>query len=243
MKSIEKYFLIIFLCFYSAANSQIETGEEDSFEEVIQEFAFSSSVYLQDKNEIQNTLFGVHSKNETTMNALGYEIEYGVTDWIQFSAAYAYQHTKMEDISYHNANLELGTLISIFNNSRQAAAFSMEAEIPLNTPDREIPETEFNTSYNPTLIYARQFEKIQLHLNVGAELSEEAPEWFYNAAAVYGRGNIHPIIEINAVNEEEFKWYPGAGIVFNNDKGWELGAGARHGINNSQLGRRSKSYL
>lgn len=200
---------------------------------MIQEFPFSETFYMQDKKEIQQILFIGHSENENIGNSLGYEIEYGITDWFQISAGYTHNHWKTEELSYKTGWLETGAKVSLFNNSKNGAAIAFEAEFPVNKPDVETEE-EFSPSYSPMFLYARDFNKLQIHANAGAEIQKDQTEWVYNLAAVYGYGHLHPLLEINAVDEEKFNWYAGTGLVFNNESGWELVAGARHGIENKR---------
>lgn len=214
------------------AHSQEKEEEENSLKELIQEFPFTETVYLQDQNEIQQILFYSHAKNENIGNSLGYKIEYGLTDWFQLTAGYAYNHWKTDDYSYDDGWLKSGLKMSLFNNSKNAGAIAVEAEFPINKPNIETEE-EFNPSYTPMLIYARDFNQIQIHANAGAEITKDQTEWVYNLAAVYGDGNVHPLLELNARDEEEFNWFAGTGVVLNNENGWELVAGARHGIDNS----------
>lgn len=226
--------LMIMLSSYFSVFSQ-EKNEENKFEQFIQEFPFSQSVYLQEFKEFQQTVHGSHLENdEEIANILGYEAEFGLTDWFQISAGYAYEHHNIQNNPFDTGWLETGIVVGLFNNSNNAAALSFEGEFPVKKADIESVETEDSPSYTPTLKYAIQFYNTQLHLNAGAEFQEEEVNWFYNAAAVYGDGNFHPLIELNAVSEEDFKWYVGAGLVVNGESGWEAGAGLRHGINNSE---------
>ena len=123
-------------------------------------------------------------------------------------------------------------MFGILNTSRQGLALAFEAEFPVDKPKMETEEAKFQKAYTPMLIYARGFNKLQLHLNAGAEIQKDNTEWIYNAAAVYGTGSVHPLLEINAVTEDEFNWFVGTGLVFNNDNGWELVTGVRHGVDN-----------
>ena len=111
-------------------------------------------------------------------------------------------------------------------------ALSLEAELPLNTFPEDNEEGE--NSYESVLSYGVQFGKTQFHLNAGAELQNEQVSWFYNAAAVYGEGNWHPMLELNAIDEDKFNTYIGPGVNFNCESGWELSSGIRHGINNDK---------
>ncbi|MGA8852873.1 MAG: hypothetical protein WB492_01715 [Christiangramia sp.] len=69
MIKINTYFLPLLLS--SIAQSEENEEEENSLEELIQEFPFSTTVYLQDQNEIQQTLFAGHAENESIGNSLG----------------------------------------------------------------------------------------------------------------------------------------------------------------------------
>lgn len=235
MKKISISVFFILVTAFSVHTYSQEKSEGDSFKQPVQEFLFSEPVYLQEAKELQQTINAGHFKNDEELaNSLGYEIEYGLIKGIQISAGYTYEHWNVSNVSYNSTWLETGVAIGLINNSRQAAALALEAEFPVNKPDLENSDFEDSPAYTPTLIYAFQIPKTQIHLNAGAEFQEEEVSWFYNAAAVYGDGTIHPLLELNAVSEDDFNWYAGAGLVVNEESGWELGVGMRHGINNSE---------
>lgn len=237
LKKINFRYSLILLTFSCMAIGKIQAQEqekeEEGIKEMIQEFPFTETVYLQDQHEIQQIVYGHHSKNEGIANGLGYEIEYGITDWFQLSAGYSYNHWKKEQLSYNTGWFETGLKASLFNNAKNTAAIAFEAEFPVNKPEVETGE-EFNPSYSPMLIYAIDFNKIQVHANAGAEIQKDQTEWNYNLAAVYGDGHLHPLLELNAVDEEDFNWYTGTGLIWNNEQGWEVILGARHGIDNNR---------
>lgn len=233
-----KFLFVLTLCtgagFSAHAQSKKGKEEENSFSQVIQEFMFSESVYLQDKQEVQQTLHAGHTENqEAIVNRIGYEAEYGIVDRFQLSAGYSYDHWNSDGTSYNTGWLETGAMFGIFSNVQQAAALSFDAEFPVRKPNVENVEAEDSPSYSPALIYARQFGKTQVHLNAGAEIQQKDVNWFYNAAAVYGTGHLHPLLELNAVSEEDLNWYLGTGLVLNGDSGWEFGAGFRHELEHS----------
>ncbi len=235
MKKLNFSITILFCMMASINIYAQEENEENTFKQPIQEFFFSEPVYLQEAKEFQQTLGGAHLENdEEIANMIGYEAEYGITEWFQISAGYSFEHHNIENIPFDSSWLETAIAVGLFNNSKNAATLMLEGEFPVKKPDVEDVEAEDSPSFTPTLIYAVQFYKTQLHLNAGAEIQEEETNWFYNAAAVYGEGNIHPVLEINAVSEEDFKWYAGTGLVLNGENGWEFGAGIRHGISNTE---------
>lgn len=235
MKSILMHFSVFLLLISAVPLNAQEKKEENKFEQPVQEFPFSQPVYLQESKELQQTLTGNHFENNDgeMANTLSYEAEFGLTDWFQVSAGYSYAHHNVQNVPFDIGFLETAIAVGLFNNAKHAAALSFEAEFPLKKAEVEEVEAEDSPAYTPTLVYAFSFPKTQVHLNVGTEFQEDETSWFYNAAAVYGTGNLHPILELNAIQEEEFDWFVGAGLVVNGESPWELGTGIRRGVNNS----------
>lgn len=229
MKKLPIYLIIFLFAPY------LFSQEENKLEQVIQEFPFTQAVYLQELKEIQQTLRSNHNESDNEIdNTLGYSIEYGIAEWFQLGAGYNYEHRNSEGIAFNSQWFEAEAMVGIFNSSTQAASFSFEAEFPIKKPEVSEIEIETEPSYSPALIYARKIWKTQVHLNAGAEFQGGESSMFYNAAAVYGQGNWHPVIEFNAVEEEEMENYLGAGIVVNNSTGWEFGAGIRKNLSESE---------
>ncbi|TPE42943.1 transporter family protein [Pontibacter mangrovi] len=238
---------ILLLCLLTCASAcfpafaQEQEKEKETFAQPIQEFPFAEPVYLQDQHEIQSTLNYYHDYNsEYIGNNLSFEVEYGIMDWWQVSAEYGhhYQHRPVQK-SYNINDLELGTMFSVFNTARQAASFAMSVEIPVKKPALAGEEVDgVNTSFSPMLIYARQLgSKAQLHLNGGTEIEQQEYEWFYNAAAVYGSGHWHPLLELNGTyQDKEAEWYLAPGFVLNGNSNWELVAGARRSLRHNDWG-------
>lgn len=224
--------LLIFLSAASMfAQSEKNNKEADTFKQIIQEFPFSTSVYLQDKTEIQQTAFGAHDESsEAIANATGYEIEYGITDWFQISAGFLYNHQLTSETSFNLNTLETGVLANIVQNKNQSLSLGADAEFLLNSPV-ELEDEEQKPVYSSTIIYAVEFWKMQLHLNAIAEFQDKKTNWFYNAALVYGTGNWHPVFEFNTVKEEETDYYLGTGLVLNQIGNWEFSTGARKSLN------------
>ena len=212
-----------------------EEKEKNKFKQPIQEFFFSEPVYLQEAKEFQQTLGGAHLESDGEIsNMVDYEAEYGITQWLQITAGYSFEHHNIEQVPFDAGWLETGAAVGLFNNSKHAATLFLEGEFPVKKPEVDEVETEDSPAYTPAFIYAVQFYKTQLHLNAGAEIQTSETTWFYNAAAVYGEGNIHPVLEINAISQEDFNWFAGTGLVLNGESNWEFGAGVRHGISNSK---------
>ena len=217
------------------SNSLLFAQEENKLEQVIQEFPFTQAVYLQELKEVQQTLRSNHNESlDEIGNTVGYSIEYGFAEWFQLGAGYNYEHWNSEGIPYNSQWFEAEAMIGILNSSTQAVSFSFEAEFALKKPEVSEIEVETEPSYAPSLIYARKIWKAQLHLNAGAEFQDGESSMFYNAAAVYGPGNWHPVIEFNAVEEEKMENYLGTGLVVNGSSGWEFGAGIRKNLNKSE---------
>ncbi len=133
---------IVFTAFFgllSLTSYSQEKEDENTFKQIIQEFPFSTSVYVQEKNEIQLTGNYFHAESDEEIGNLGgFEMEYGILDGFQVSAGYSYSHSKSEDASYHINSLEAGTMFSFFNNAKNSMALSVEAQFPLNSlPERK----------------------------------------------------------------------------------------------------------
>lgn len=235
MKFLRSCFSLVLLLTCTVPIFAQEQNEENNFEQPIQEFPFSQPVYLQESGELQQTLSGNHfeSDDEGIANSLSYEAEFGFTDWFQVSAGYSFAHHNIKNVSFDVSWIETALAVGLFNNVKHAAALSFEAEFPLKKAEVEEIETEDSPAYTPTLVYAFSFPKTQVHLNVGTEFQEDETNWFYNAAAVYGTGNVHPVLEVNAIHEENFNWFLGAGLVLNGESPWEISTGFRRGVNNS----------
>ncbi|WP_439882635.1 hypothetical protein ACSX1A_05580 [Pontibacter sp. MBLB2868] len=231
-----RYFILSFFLLsvfpYSAAFAQEQEEEEDSFSQPIQEFPFAEAVYLQEKHEVQATLSYYHNYERARIgNVLNFEVEYGFTDWFQVSAEITRDHKHNNRLSFSVDQFEVASMISLYNTPRQAVSLEMGVEFPLTSPAIEGENLEGSeTSYTPMLIYGLQAGAFQFHLNAGVELEKDEHTWFYNAAAVYGKSRLHPILELNGIREEEMSWYLAPGFVLNTKNGWELVTGIRKGI-------------
>lgn len=231
-----------FTCSFAFAQEQEDKSSEDeeSFAQPVQELPFSETVYLQEQHEVQTTLSYDHSFRPTQIsNLVNYEMEYGFTDWWQVSLELQQSHRRLgEQRSFDLTHLEVGSMVGIVNKPEQALSFSFAVEFPVRKPDEtegeEIDGTD--VSYFPMLIYARQIGNVQVHLNGGSELEGGDKEWFYNAAAVYGSGHWHPVLELNGTYEEEADWYVAPGMILNSDSGWEFIAGARRSLSSRNWG-------
>jgi hypothetical protein len=226
------FFLLLFVGSTATAVAQEQEEEEEGFRQLIQEFPFTEAVYLQERREVQATLSYYRTEFDIQVgNSLSLDLEYGLTDWIQFSAELENNLLQGIDRNYTLRRLELGTMIRIFNTPQLAATFALDVEFPLNKHDTDIAGAEEDgLSYSPVLIYARQFGQTQLHLSGGTELQADEADWFYNAAAVYGAGRWHPLLEVTGTYLEKADWYVGTGIVINRLNGWEIITGVRRSL-------------
>lgn len=240
-RSCHKLLLSLLFCTCTAlmcqAQTEIEEEEEGSFEQFIQEFPFAQTAYTQELREVQQTVQLQHSDAEGQVdNSLSYVAEYGITEWFQLSLGYNQEYQQFRKMDAGTGWLEAGTMVSMLNCSNQSTVFSLEAAFPVKSPDPELAEAEAEPAYIPMLLYARRWGDTQLHLNAGTEWQGDDQRWFYNAAAVYGTGNWHPLLELNAEVEEEFNFFVAPGFVLNNDQGWELVAGVRRSLLNPDWG-------
>jgi hypothetical protein len=235
MKNYNLFLLFFLLLFVGSTVTAVaqEREEEEGIKQLIQELPFTETVYLQRRREVQATLSYYRTEFDIQVgNSLSLDLEYGLTDWIQFSAELENNLLKGIDRNYTLRRLELGTMIRIFNSPQHTATFALDVEFPLNKQDTDIAGAEEDElSYSPVLIYARQFGQTQLHLSGGTELQADEADWFYNAAAVYGAGRWHPLLEVTGTYLEEADWYVGTGIVINRLNGWEIITGVRRSLN------------
>jgi len=66
---------------FSLSSFAQEQEEENTFQQLIQEFPFSTTVYVQEKNEIQLTGSYFHLEaDEELGNSAGFEMEYGILE-------------------------------------------------------------------------------------------------------------------------------------------------------------------
>lgn len=244
-RSYHKLLLSLLFCTCTTLWCAAQTGEpqpesetaEDSFEQFIQEFPFAQTSYIQELREVQQTVQLQHTDEEgQENNSLSYVAEYGFTEWFQLSLGYNQEYQQFRKGGAGTGWLEAGTMVSVLNQSNQSAVLFLQAAIPVNKAASEIAGAEAAPAYTPMLLYAYRWGETQLHLNGGAELQGDEPQYFYNIAAVYGSGNWHPVLELNAEAEEEFNYFIAPGFVLNNEQGWELVAGVRRSLLNSDWG-------
>ena len=236
MKNYAQLLLLLLLLYAGTtvtAFAQKQEEDEQGFRQLIQEFSFTEAVYLQERREVQATLSYFRTEFDIQVgNSLSLDLEYGIKDWIQVSAELENNLLQGTERNYTSHRLEMGTMVRIFSSPRQAATFALDVEFPLNKPNIVVEGIEEDElSYSPVLLYARQFGQAQLHVSGGTELQADEASWFYNAAAVYGTGRWHPLLEVTGTYLQKADWYVGTGIAINHLGGWEVIAGVRRSIN------------
>ena len=182
-----------------------EENEDKEFEEVIQEFFITESVYPQEKNEIQFTNYDYMYLYDWQKDYWGgFEIEYGITDRFQVSSGIGYRYMSIQDSANRKGftNLEVGALYNFYQSYRFSASLSLETELP--TGAEVFGESEMELE--PNLILAWQIGRMQTHVNLGMEFEPEALDeygLFYNVAVLYPINNFVPTLEFNVYKEDD----------------------------------------
>ncbi len=227
------YVLVMFLPVITQIHIlKAQEEEEGEFEEVIQEFFITESVYPQDKNEIQlsnyDHLFFYKSQKDYCGT---FEIEYGITDRFQVSSEIGYRYLNITDSAGYGGltNLELEFMYNFYQTRNFSASFCVETEFP--TGSEVFGEQDLG--FEPNLILAFRVGDLQIHTNLGAELeAEELDDYsvFYNVAALYPVGNLVPILEFNGNYEENNNFMLTPGFIYKIDE-FEFGAGFPVNVN------------
>ncbi len=234
-------FLILFILSANLLSAQ-EKENEGEFEEVIQEFFVTESVYPQEKNEIQITNSDYVFFNDFGKDFYGgFELEYGITDRFQISSGIGYRFFDIDN-SPNNldgfTNLELGMLYNIYQSKTFSTSLSLEAELPTGSDYFGEDEIEFE----PNLIVANQIGNFQSHINLGFAFGLEddsESEMFYNIGILYPvNDKFVPILELNGIYEDDennMQLTPGFAYKINR---FEIGSGFPISLNsdNSYFG-------
>jgi hypothetical protein len=143
--------------------------------EYVQEFFLSDAVRSQEKGELQIT-FGVHSRHGSGTNAF-MKSEFGLTDRLQLSAEVPYD----EDIPASSPNRSMPEVGVHYQIIHGQVPFSLTAGIDVELPLGSSREIE----WEPSIIAARAFGKLQVHVGLSTNLQAAKPSFESNLASVY----------------------------------------------------------
>ena len=153
-------------------------GRSAPFPEYIQEFFFSDAVRNQDKGEVQITS-GLATMQRAGTNIL-LKMEYGVTQRLEFNIEVPEGITEGESGQgpdrFRTANLGVQ-----YQLIRRDAPIALALGMAFGVPLRSGGEVE----YEPMLLAAKSFRKLQVHGSIGADLEESKASLQYNLGSVY----------------------------------------------------------
>jgi len=200
--------------------AQSSSRDERPLPEYVEEFFLSDAVRNQDKGEVQFTL-GVESRQEVGTNAVA-KVEYGVTKRLQLGFDLPYGMTEGESpegpARWSTASLGLQYQI-VRSDSPLALSFGMVFGVPV----KSVGEVE----YQPTVLAAKTFRKLQVHASFVADIEEWKPSFQYNLASVYPiQRRWFPTLEFNGRRlrgKDSFYLTPGLYRRFENR--FEFGVG------------------
>jgi hypothetical protein len=192
--------------------------------EYIQEFFFSDAVRSQEKGEWQLTA-GVDSRHFGISTLV--KTEYGVTNRLQFGVELPYGVTEEEtlDSRSHWRTVSLGGEYQIIRSDRP---FAVSVGMAFGIPVRSNGEVE----YEPTILLAKSFHRLQFHATFAADIEEEKPSFQYNLASVYPvKTHWFPTLEFNGRSlHGNGAFYVTPGVYRNLSHRVELGAGVPIGV-------------
>jgi hypothetical protein len=183
----------IALCQEGSMTGSVTGGSQSKHQlkEYIQEFFLSDAVRCQERGEWQLTAGVDFRPSVGTVSLL--KTEYGVTNRLQLGVELPYGLTEEESPETRSrwSTASLGVEYQII---RRDYPFALSAGIAFGIPVRSNGEVE----YEPTILMAKSFRKLQIHASFVADIEEEKPSFQYNVASVYPvRRHWFPTFEFN----------------------------------------------
>jgi len=193
--------------------------------EYVQEFFLSDAVRCQEKGELQFTL-ATKSRYSVGTNA-DLEVEYGLTERLQVAIGVPYgivAHQDEQEIVPGWSSFNVGFLYQLIRRDRPfALSAGIVMDIPLNS--------QGELGYEPAILLARSFHKLQVHASVISEIEQWKPTFAYNVAAVYPvRHGWFPTFEFNRRRTEANSVYVTPGLYRHLGPRTEMGIGIPIGV-------------
>jgi hypothetical protein len=190
----------------------------------IEEFFLSEAVKNEDQGELQVTL-GADSRNGLGNNTV-LQLEYGLTSRLQVSSEvpYGITATRYSEVPAGWSSATVGIQYQFFHDRALALTAGMDVGFPVNSKGE--------LGWEPTVLAAKSFGKLQLQGSVVAEIEKESRSLAYNVASVYPiRKRWFPTLEWNARRIlARNAFYVTPGLYRHFDHGFEIGVGAPLGI-------------
>jgi hypothetical protein len=165
-----------------APGSKSTPAAQDVLPVYIEEFFLSEAVRSEEHGELQLTLNGMTSKGRGSAadgKSAGLDIEYGITRRLQFGMEmpYGIQSTATSELPVSWSTLNASLLYQfIRGNHPFALSGAMGVNLPLTSRG--------SVSYEPEVLAAKGFGKLQIHASFVPELSENDTSLSYNLAAL-----------------------------------------------------------
>jgi hypothetical protein len=195
--------------------------------EYIQEFFLSEAVRCQEKGEFQIT-FATESRQRIGSNA-GVQIEYGLTDRLQFSAELPYRVTAIPGGDERYLGLSSTDVGLLYQFMQRAHPFALSAGMMIEVPI----QSKGQLSYESVILLAKAFGKLQIHASLLSEIEEMKPSFDYNVASVYPvKPHWFPTFELNGRRRHDAKnaFYLTPGLYHHYSKRIETGIGTPIGL-------------
>jgi hypothetical protein len=229
LKLVNRIVLLLLLtgpCILALCQDQeISRSSNAPLPEYVQEFFLSDAVRSQEKGELQIT-FGVDSRHGSGTNAF-VKSEFGLTDRLQVSAEVPYGEGD-EDIPAPPPNWSMPTLGVQYQIIHGQVPFSLTAGV-----DVELPlGSSRGIEWEPSIIAARAFGKMQVHASVSANIQAAKPSFESNLASVYSIDQRwFPTLELTAKQVRgNYAFYVTPGFYRHFKHRLEVGVGAPLGI-------------
>ena len=193
--------------------------------EYIQEFFLSDAVRCQEKGELQFTL-ATESRHLVGTNA-ELQVEYGLTDRLQVAIEVPYgfvAHRDEGEIVQGWNSFNVGFLYQLIRSDRPfALSAGMAMDLPLSSRGE--------LGYEPAILLARSFHKLQVHASVISEIEQWKPTFAYNVSAVYPIKHVwFPTFEFNGRRAGTNFFYVTPGLYRHLGHGTQIGIGIPLGV-------------
>lgn len=193
--------------------------------EYVQEFFLSEAVRSQDENELQIT-FAVDSRSSVG-NSADIQIEYGLTNRLQlnFDMPYGITATERAEIPARWSSTGVGLRYQVIQSDRPFAfSIGMAFGLPI--------ESNSELSYQPIVLAAKTFRKLQLHASFVADVEKHEPSFEYNVACVYPiQHHWFPTMEFNGRRRDaQNAFYLTPGLYRHFNHRLEVGFGVPTGL-------------